>query len=155
VSFEPVAVRRGYELEAEPEVIHPDPYGVVSIEIPEVERVEVHLGWDRSEDSAYWFQVPSGREDAKKREKLAGGSGGSRATNSSAKSSGVIYTGYMIEGDELKPLPIGSTLDTERGIFYWQPGPGFIGTYEFVFVKNDTAGRAMKTRLRVDIRPKF
>jgi hypothetical protein len=155
VSFEPVAVRRGYELEAEPEVIHPDPYGVVSIEIPEVERVEVHLGWDRSEDSAYWFQVPSGRENAKKREKLTGGSGGSRATNSSAKSSGVIYTGYMIEGDELKPLPIGSTLDTERGIFYWQPGPGFIGTYEFVFVKNDTAGRAMKTRLRVDIRPKF
>jgi hypothetical protein len=29
-------------------------------------------------------------------------------------------------------LPIGSTLDVEKGIFYWQPGPGFLGTYELV-----------------------
>jgi hypothetical protein len=32
----------------------------------------------------------------------------------------------------ISPLPIGSTLDTKRGIFYWQPGPGFLGTFELV-----------------------
>jgi hypothetical protein len=32
----------------------------------------------------------------------------------------------------ISPLPIGSTLDMGRGIFYWQPGPGFLGTFELV-----------------------
>ncbi len=32
----------------------------------------------------------------------------------------------------ISPLPIGSTLDMKRGIFYWQPGPGFLGTFELV-----------------------
>ena len=32
----------------------------------------------------------------------------------------------------ISPLPIGSTLDMKRGIFSWQPGPGFLGTYELV-----------------------
>ncbi len=30
-------------------------------------------------------------------------------------------------------LPIGSTLDTVRGVLTWQPGPGFLGTYDLVF----------------------
>jgi len=30
------------------------------------------------------------------------------------------YCGYMIVGDQLKPLPVGSFLDTRRGVFYWQ-----------------------------------
>ena len=38
----------------------------------------------------------------------------------------------------LKRLPIGSTLDRERGIFYWTPGPGFIGKYELEFIHRDT-----------------
>ncbi|MDQ1350160.1 MAG: hypothetical protein QG657_461 [Acidobacteriota bacterium] len=40
----------------------------------------------------------------------------------------------------LKTLPIGSTLDRERGIFYWLPGPGFIGKYELTFVDRRTNG---------------
>jgi hypothetical protein len=43
--------------------------------------------------------------------------------------SNCTYTGYLEVGEQLWPLPIGSTLDTERGIFYWSPGPGFIGLY--------------------------
>jgi hypothetical protein len=35
------------------------------------------------------------------------------------------YTGFLVIGDQLKSLPIGSTLDTKNGIFTWQPGPGF------------------------------
>ena len=27
-----------------------------------------------------------------------------------------------------------AALDTRNGVFYWQPGPGFIGAYRFVFV---------------------
>jgi hypothetical protein len=38
----------------------------------------------------------------------------------------------------VKTLPIGSTLDRERGIFYWTPGPGFIGKYELEFIDGDT-----------------
>ncbi|MCP5107583.1 MAG: hypothetical protein GY950_29615 [bacterium] len=37
-------------------------------------------------------------------------------------------------GYQLRPLPIGSTFDPERGIFYWIPGPGFVGNYELLFV---------------------
>jgi hypothetical protein len=150
-----VAVRRGYAADAEPEVIHPDPYGVVSIEIPEVERVEVHLGWDGPEDSGWWFQVPTVREEVKRRERLAAGLGGRWAANRSGKSDGVIYSGYMIVGDELKPLPIGSTLDSERGVFYWQPGPGFLGAYDFVFVKEESALISKKIHIRIKIVPKF
>jgi hypothetical protein len=38
------------------------------------------------------------------------------------------YTGFLVIGDQLRSLPIGSTLDTKGGIFTWQPGPGFYGT---------------------------
>ena len=45
-----------------------------------------------------------------------------------------ISAGYLVVGEQLRELPIGSTLDKENGIFYWQPGPGFIGEYRFVFI---------------------
>jgi hypothetical protein len=44
-------------------------------------------------------------------------------------------SGFLKVGDNLKPLPIGSTLDTVEGVFYWQVGPGFYGTYELVFLR--------------------
>lgn len=60
------------------------------------------------------------------------------------------FTGYSNNNDMAGPLPIGSTLDTS-GTFYWIPGPGFLGTYELVFVR----GQAVKTKkvLRVTILP--
>jgi len=37
-----------------------------------------------------------------------------------------------------KPLPVGSALDEENGIFYWSPGPGFLGEHVLHFaVAND------------------
>jgi hypothetical protein len=151
VSFEPVVVRKGYAVEAEPEIVHPDPYGVVTVEIPEVERVEIHLGWDGSEDSAYRFQVPTGREEVKRRERLAARQDGNRT----GKSGGVIYSGYLVAGDELKPLPIGSTLDTERGVFCWQPGPGFLGEYDYIFVREERSGISKRLGIKIKIIPKF
>jgi hypothetical protein len=67
----------------------------------------------------------------------------------------VRYSGYQIVSDELRPLPIGSTLDPWNGRFSWMPGPGFLGDYDFVLVREDTAGSMMKTRLRIRILPKF
>jgi hypothetical protein len=46
---------------------------------------------------------------------------------------GADIFGYMIVGNQLRPLPIGSTLDAKSGTFYWQPGPGFIGEYNLLF----------------------
>jgi Leucine-rich repeat (LRR) protein len=34
----------------------------------------------------------------------------------------------------VSPLPVGSTLDKEKGVFYWQPGPAFLGEYRLVFI---------------------
>jgi parallel beta-helix repeat protein len=44
-------------------------------------------------------------------------------------------SGYLATtpGEPLKPLPIGASLDKEKGIFYWLPGPGFLGEFRFLF----------------------
>jgi hypothetical protein len=43
--------------------------------------------------------------------------------------------GYLRAGADLGPLPIGSYLDRDTGLFTWQPGPGFINTYDLLFVQ--------------------
>jgi len=42
--------------------------------------------------------------------------------------------GYFRSKNRLDTLPPGSHIDPVSGTFTWQPGPGFSGTYEFVFV---------------------
>jgi YD repeat-containing protein len=44
------------------------------------------------------------------------------------------YTGYQIVSGERRTLPLGSSLDAELGLFYWQPGPGFLGAHDLEFV---------------------
>lgn len=113
VNFNSLRVKRGLRRDVEPKSAITDPYGVVEIEIKEVERVELELG------------------------------------------KGSVYKGYIIVGDQLRPLPIGSTLDSVKGIFYWQPGPGFIGEYNLVFIKEDEFGMLRKIQVKVKIVPKF
>jgi hypothetical protein len=57
-------------------------------------------------------------------------------------------TGYMLVQGDAQPLPPGSTL--KGGVFYWQPGPGFLGEYTMQFE------RPNRTRIsvRVNIVPK-
>jgi Leucine-rich repeat (LRR) protein len=62
-------------------------------------------------------------------------------------------TGFLVIDHRFRSLPIGSTLDTKRGVFSWQPGPGFYGTYEFIFIKADGSDRR-KVRVRIKILPK-
>jgi hypothetical protein len=46
--------------------------------------------------------------------------------------------GYLSANGTLRALPAGSQLDTATGVFTWVPGPGFIGTYDLVFLKGMT-----------------
>jgi hypothetical protein len=49
--------------------------------------------------------------------------------------------GHQVVGERLGRLPVGSTLDRERGIFYWNPGPGFLGDFRLVFSKKGEAAK--------------
>jgi hypothetical protein len=63
------------------------------------------------------------------------------------------YEGYMIQGSTLGALPAGSFLDRRSGEFFWQPGPGFVGSYDFVFVRTGS-GAKTRSSLSVDIAPR-
>ncbi len=63
------------------------------------------------------------------------------------------YEGYLLKGSRLAPLPSGSFLDRRSGEFFWQPGLGFVGTYELVFVRN-VAGASERIPLTVEIAPR-
>ena len=60
------------------------------------------------------------------------------------------YEGYIVMNGRMRPLPIGSTFDRTSGTFSWQPGPGFVGRYEFVFLR--TGSNGIKTRIPVNVR---
>jgi len=64
-------------------------------------------------------------------------------------------SGWMQVGDQLRSLPIGSFLDRDKGIFYWQPGPGFVGQYRLVFVETDQDGDMTRKNILVHIVPRF
>jgi hypothetical protein len=64
------------------------------------------------------------------------------------------YCGYMVVGHQLKPLPIGSFLDTGRGVFYWQVGVGFLGKYRLVFIEKNKNGEFKRKHINVIILPK-
>jgi beta-lactamase superfamily II metal-dependent hydrolase len=69
-------------------------------------------------------------------------------------STGVI-TGYMVIGAQFSPLPIGSTLDFQRGKFYWQTGPGYVGTYRFVFIEQNADYQLSMKPVVILIKPRF
>jgi len=43
--------------------------------------------------------------------------------------------GWLLLNGERRELPIGSTL--LNGVFYWQTGPGFLGTFQLNFERTD------------------
>jgi hypothetical protein len=65
------------------------------------------------------------------------------------------WAGYLVKGDKLGLLPVGSTLNSKTGIFYWQPAHGFFGCYEFVFIGKCENGKLLKRRIRIKITSKF
>jgi hypothetical protein len=138
VSFEPLRVKTGFDFAAPPESVMPDNFGASHIEIKEVELLEISL----DPHNPPTLPLSKGGEDAWY-------SGFRQAGGDSH------YSGYLIVGDELRPLPIGSTLDARTGRFSWLPGPGFVGTYDMIFLKDDGWGAAKRFPVCVTIRPKL
>jgi len=66
---------------------------------------------------------------------------------------GFTYSGYLVIGNQLHCLPIGSTFDKKRGILYWQAGPGFLGQFHLVFVITDPNGKKTKKDIIIEIVP--
>jgi hypothetical protein len=118
---EPIGVIKGFNRNGVPLKSYPDANGNITIEIRELERIEVRL-----------FPV---------------GAAGQAPLS--------ICTGYQVVGSQLRPLPIGATLDSEIGVFYWLPGPAFIGEYRFIFIKKGPNGEMSRVNINVWIEPKF
>ncbi len=119
VSKKPVGVLKGYKTDGKPQKIYPDKKGNITIEIKELEPLEVRL-------------FPEG---------------------AGVLAPLLVCSGFHIVGSQLRPLPIGSTLETKRGIFYWHPGPGFIGNYELVFIVRGKTGKFVRKHITIKIGP--
>ena len=61
------------------------------------------------------------------------------------------YSGYLLVDGRLRELPKGSSFDPDRGVFYWQPGLGYIGDYDFVFVRTLANGSRERIPVRVTL----
>ncbi len=132
----PVEIIKGFNRNEAPLKSYPDDNGIMTVEIQELERIEIYLRDYQTEVNA------SVTKDSSNNSKF-------KIQNSK------FYPGYQVIGNQLTSLPIGSTLDTGRGIFYWQPGPGFIGEYFFVFIEIGKNGMMSKTDIIIRIVPKF
>ncbi len=54
----------------------------------------------------------------------------------------------LVKDGEGRGLPIGATWDAASGIFSWEPAPGFLGRYRFVF-----SNGSERINVRVVVRP--
>lgn len=106
----PIKIEKGGNT-IEPHTLYPDDKGMITIEIRELERIEIDI-------------------------------------NDNSK----FHVGYLVAGNRLKSLPIGSTV--KNGIFYWGPGPGFFGEYRLLFVIKDQNGELNRKDILVRIAPK-
>jgi hypothetical protein len=75
--------------------------------------------------------------------------------NASTRASGDRdYAGYLVVDGQLRELPIGSSFDPRRGVFYWQPGLAFTGGYDFLFVRTRADGTRERIPVRVTLEPR-
>jgi len=61
------------------------------------------------------------------------------------------YAGYLVVDGELRELPNGSSFDPARGTFYWQPGLGYVGNYDLLFVRTTADGARERIPVRVTL----
>jgi hypothetical protein len=124
----PIRVRKGYNQHIKPLKRFPDENGIISIEIKELERIELRL-FEGTRGLAPLSAFPGPPTDKR--------------------------MGFLVVGDQLRTLPIGSTFNPQTGIFSWIPGPGFVGTYRFLFLEKKQNREWSKTFITVNILPKF
>jgi len=123
--FGPVDVIKGQCPGTDALEMYPDDKGNITIEITELQRIEIGL---------------------------AEASGGIPPLPSS--SSSMSWSGYQVVGSQIKPLPIGSFLDRETSRFYWLPGPGFLGDFNLIFIKIGMKGEMTRKDIVIRIAPK-
>jgi hypothetical protein len=58
---------------------------------------------------------------------------------------------YRVVDGVLADLPLGSTFDTAQGAFYWLPGPGSGGTYDFLLVRTLADGRRDSVPVTIEV----
>jgi len=66
-----------------------------------------------------------------------------------------VIAGYLEVSGRLLPLPTGSTLDIEKGEFYWMPGLAYLGRYHLVFITKNQTAEMSRTDIFITIAPKF
>jgi hypothetical protein len=138
--FSPVFWQLGFDENAIPQLVFPGKNGVLKLEIPETGALSLWLDTEgAAEDAASGARNPA-----------------TPAVRIPKKSSaaGETTSGYLVVGAELRPLPAGSTLDRALGKFSWQPGPGFIGSYNFIFIRSISGRPESKKFVAVAISPK-
>jgi hypothetical protein len=114
-SFLPVRVKHGYDEDIMVDLAPVDEQGMNRVVIREMERVEIHLSDQSSND--------------------------------------FTYSGYLVIGERLMKLPVGSTLNPKTGVFSWIPGPGYLGTFHLVFIETAPDGTMTKKNTIVEIVP--
>ena len=126
----PIRLKKGFVPETGARALFPDANGNILADTRELELVEIHLGKTGELSS---------------RENRAVGS----------EEPCVYWQGYRVFGDQLRPLPVGSSLDSREGIFRWLPGPGFLGEFRLVFMAVREDGVLSKRNITIRIAPKF
>ncbi|MGD2084661.1 MAG: SBBP repeat-containing protein [Candidatus Aminicenantes bacterium] len=141
--WEPVRIKKGYGKEDDSQLIYPDEDGVINLEIKELERIMVRLNQSKpTRPGDREFRGTDRRFEQQK-------------TAAPARDHQFQYTGYLVMEGRLWSLPIGSSLNTRRSIFYWQPGVAYFGEYQLVFVGKGLNGEMKKKLMNVNIVPKF
>ncbi len=117
-----------------------------------------------------WRHIPAGnhtpmeikrgfREDAPV-QKILPGDGGAinlqlgeleRVVVHTAPGAAGITRGYTLVGGNLRSLPTGSTLEAGTGTFYWQPGPGFTGSYSLLFIHEKPNGAFVRRHVVITV----
>jgi hypothetical protein len=122
---DPIQVLKGFSKNKRFQKIYPGDKGRITVVIDELERLEVHL-WGKRMLVPRW---------------------------EGSDSSTLSWRGFQVIGEQLRSLPIGSRLDSEKGIFHWQPGPGFLGNYRLIFIKKGQQGNVIAKNIFIKIRP--
>jgi hypothetical protein len=74
-----------------------------------------------------------------------------RLANRFGAADGARYEGFQLVRDEPRQLPAGSSLDPVNGVFRWQPGPAFVGSYDLIFIRTDASGLSARITVRIEI----
>lgn len=124
-----VYIKRGFDEETPAERIYPEEGGAVRINMAPSSRLAVYLGLDEAfeGEAAGKARIQRILKDAKNPPEFR------------------RFDAYALIGEQLRDLPIGASFDGRAGVLTWQPGPGFVGEYVFVFVTNDGANPTRKT----------